>query len=180
MELTGYAVLADGSTVEADLIDLSYEGGKIRTPAVLAAGDRLNLAVFRRGMIEAEVRWSENGFAGVVFTTYEVPTRQQWPRRSERVQVVANVTMRKPGQPNFEVQILDASPEGCKIEFVDRPRVGERVWIKFHGLETLEAEVCWVENFVMGAKFAKRLHPAVFDLLVEQLSPEEPEVGGSA
>ena len=175
VELSGHALLLDGTSITVTLVDLSYEGCRIRPETPLSPGDRLKLSVFNRGLIEAEVRWFEDGFAGLAFGTYEVPTRQQWPRRSKRVPVTANVTLRKPGQPNFPVRVFDASPEGCKIEFVDRPREGDRIWVKFAGLETLEAEVCWVEEFVMGVKFARPMHPAVFDLLAERYRQENPE-----
>jgi len=171
--LSGDALLADGTKVEVSLVDLSYEGCKIRTSSALDPGDRLNLLVFDRGLIEAEVRWVEGDMAGLAFTAYEAPTRPHWPRRSERVAVSADVTLRKPGQPNYRVRVLDASPEGCKLEFIERPREGDRIWVKFDGLETLEAEVCWVEDFVMGANFAKSLHPAVFDLLVTKISQDD-------
>jgi hypothetical protein len=32
------------------------------------------------------------------------------------------------------------------VEFVDRPSVGERHWVKFDGLDGLEAEVRWVSG----------------------------------
>lgn len=169
VELVGFALLSDGTTIAATLVDLSYEGCKIRTEGPLSPGDRLKLSVFHRGLIEADVRWFEDGLAGLTFNSYEAPTRQIWPRCSERVAVTASLTLRKPGQPKFRVRVFDASPEGCKIEFVDRPSEGDRVWVRFDGLETLEAEVCWVQDFMMGVNFAKPLHAAVFDLLVERL-----------
>jgi hypothetical protein len=172
VELSGYALLPDGSTFEVALADLSYEGCKIRTATPLAPGDRLKLSVFHRGLIQAEVRWFEDGLAGLVFSTYEVPTRQHWPRRSERVAVSADVALRKPGQPNYRVRVFDASPQGCKLEFIERPQEGDRLWVKFDGIEALEAEVCWVEDFVMGVNFAKSLHPAVFDLLVTRMNQD--------
>ena len=170
--LRGEALFPDGNTVEVSLVDLSYEGCKISTSGALEPGDRLKLSVLQRGLIEAEVRWFEDGFAGLAFLTYDPPERPQWPRRSERVVVSADVTLRKPGQPNYSVRVLDASPEGCKLEFVERPRQGDRIWVKFKGLETLEAEVCWIEDFVMGVNFIKALHPAVFDLLATRISQD--------
>lgn len=169
VELTGYGLLPDGASIPVTLIDLSYEGCKIRTEHTLRPGDRLKLSVFNRGLIEAEVRWFEDGHAGLTFGTYEVPTRPQWPRRSERVAVTASVSLRRPGQPSFPVRLFDASPEGCKIERIGRPREGDKIWVRFDGLETLEASICWVEESVMGVNFAKAIHPAVFDLMVERL-----------
>ena len=173
VELSGYAVLSDGSTIAIALVDLSYEGCKVRTEAALDPGDRMKLSVFHRGLIEAEVRWCKDGIAGLIFSTYDVPIRPHWPRRSERVPVTADVILRKPGQPNFRVRVLDASMDGCRIEFVDRPVEGDRMWIKFDGLETREAEVCWVREFEMGVNFAKPMHPAVFDMVVDLLAGED-------
>lgn len=169
VELSGYGLLPDGASIAVTLVDLSYEGCKIRTADALRPGDRLKLSVFNRGLIEAEVRWFEDGHAGLTFGTYEVPVPQEWPRQSERVTLSANVSLRRPGQPNFQVRLFDASPEGCKLETAGRARQGDKIWVKFDGLETLEAEVCWVEEFVMGVNFAKAIHPAVFDLMVERL-----------
>jgi hypothetical protein len=169
VELTGYGLLPDGATIPVTLVDLSYEGCKIRSDAALLPGDRLKLSVFNRGLIEAEVRWSEDGHAGLAFGTYEVPTRPEWPRRSERVPLTASVSLRRPGQPGFKVRLFDASPEGCRIERIGRPVEGDKIWVKFDGLETLAAEVCWVAGAEMGVNFVKAMHPAVFDLMVERL-----------
>jgi hypothetical protein len=79
------------------------------------------------------------------------------------------VTSRRAGSPNFRVSIRDLSPEGCKIEFVDRPNVHEHVWVKLEGLEAIEATVCWVGAHEAGLRFDHPLHPAVFDLLVQKL-----------
>jgi transposase len=174
VELNGYTLLSDGSTIEASLLDLSYEGCKIRSAGTLRPGDMLKLSVFRLGLIEAEVRWFEDGVAGLAFSAVEdAPAPKQWPRRSERACVTADVTLRKAGQPSYRVRVLDASPEGCKVEFVDRPVQGDRVWIKFAGLETLEAEVCWVDASTMGLQFARSMHPAVFDLLLQRLAEDD-------
>lgn len=78
----------------------------------------------------------------------------------------AEVTLRRPGHNNFPVRVYDASAHGCRIEFVERPRVHDRVWVKFPGLEALEATVCWVQGFVGGVEFEKPIHTAVFDALI--------------
>jgi hypothetical protein len=174
VELSGYALLPDGTTFDAKLLDLSYEGCKIRSEITLEPGAQLKLAVFRRGLIDAEVRWFKDGIAGLVFSKAEAPAQAHWPRRNQRVPVSADVTMRKPGQPNFRVRVLDASPSGCKVEFVDRPSENDRVWIKFDGLETMEAAVSWIEGFEMGLQFAKPIHPAVFDMLIARLGDDGP------
>jgi hypothetical protein len=90
-------------------------------------------------------------------------------RRSERVPLDAGVALRRPGQLSYRVKIFDASLHGCRIEFVERPRLDEQLWVKFDGLQPLEAEVCWIEGFVVGVNFVQPMHPAVFDRLVAGL-----------
>jgi hypothetical protein len=63
----------------------------------------------------------------------------QAPRKSARVQIGAMVKLRRRGHHNFTVQVFDLSREGCKLEFLERPQLDESVWVKFEGLEILEA-----------------------------------------
>lgn len=93
----------------------------------------------------------------------------QAPRKSARVSVNAMVKLRRRGHHNFTVQAFDFSPEGCKLEFIQRPQLDETVWIKFQGLELLEASVCWVEERCVGVEFIRPIHQAVFEMLVEQV-----------
>lgn len=92
-----------------------------------------------------------------------------WPRKSARVALDAEVTLRRPGRMNYRVKIKDASPHGCRIEFVERPALAERAWVKFEGLEPLEVTVCWVKDFAAGVQFTRPMHPAVFDGLMARL-----------
>ena len=97
------------------------------------------------------------------------PPRSKQPRNKSRATVDAHVTTRRPGFHNFKVRICDLSEDGCRIEFVDRPKVGERIWVKLEGLEAIEATICWVKSGLAGARFERPLHPAVFDLLLKRL-----------
>jgi PilZ domain-containing protein len=171
--MTGFAALPDGTTADLTLLDLSYDGCGIAIEAELQPGERIKLSVLKRGAIPAEVRWYSQGKAGLVFQAdppSAEPTRH--PRQVERICISAEVSLRRPGRFNFRVQLEDLSPNGCKIEFVERPQLGERVWIRFEGLEGLEGEVCWIEDRSAGVQFVKHIHPAVFDLLIERLTSE--------
>lgn len=83
--------------------------------------------------------------------------------------MAAIVSLRRAGQLKYTVRVHDASQHGCKVEFVERPQVGEQVWIKFDGMEALEAEVCWIEGFDAGLNFARPIHPAVFEQLMTRI-----------
>lgn len=169
VRMRGHVILGDGSHHEIQLLDLSYEGCGIETAAVLEPGQALKLSVLRRGAMDAVVRWARGDKAGLAFVPDAAEAKKHWPRRSERVALSAEVTLRRLGHSNFQVTVTDASPDGCKVELVERPAEGESVLVKFEGLEALEAEVCWIGGFTAGLKYARPMHPAVFDLLVERL-----------
>lgn len=67
VSLRAFALRSDGSSVDVTLVDLSYEGCLLATEANFDVGERLQLLVRRRGIVNAEVRWSEGGKAGVRF-----------------------------------------------------------------------------------------------------------------
>jgi hypothetical protein len=168
VRMHGHIALEDGTTTEAVLVDLSYEGCSIETPAELSVDQPVTLSVLRRGAIEAVVRWASEGKAGLYFKAL-VGEKQQQPRAAKRVSVDAEVMLRRLGQNNYRVRLYDLSPEGCRVELIERPREGEHLLIRFEGVEALDAEVCWVNDFVAGLHFEKSFHPAVFELMVERL-----------
>ena len=170
VSMRAYALREDGSTEEVQLLDLSYEGCGIQAPCTFEVGEPIKLSVVRLGVIEARVQWLSGNRAGLVFAPQpKVKPKQQWPRRHRRSPLTVEVSMRRRGKINYRVRVFDASPDGCKVEIVERPRVEEQMLVKFEGLEALEAEVCWVDATTAGLKFTKSIHPAVFDLLVERL-----------
>jgi hypothetical protein len=90
-------------------------------------------------------------------------------RRSARIALHSEVSLRRSGSSTYRVSIYDISQHGCKIEFVERPMLDERIWVKFGGLEALECTVCWVDGFVAGVEFNRALHSAVFNHLLGNL-----------
>ncbi len=99
-------------------------------------------------------------------TRFSEPRPGQDPvlRKSQRVQFSADVMLRRSGKQSYRVKIFDVSPHGCKAEFVERPELDERLWVKFEGMDSLEAMVCWVRGFEVGLEFEKPIHSAVFDM----------------
>lgn len=168
--LSATATRGDGSVVEMTIVDFSHDGCGVQCVARLHEGEPLNLAVLKRGAINAEVRWASERRAGLCFTSKPEPKRSaSQPRGYERVSVEGEVAMRRAGKLNFRVRIYDISPDGCKAEFVDRPDLGEQLWVKFDGMEALEADVRWIVAAKAGLKFARPIHAAVFDMLLSRL-----------
>jgi hypothetical protein len=160
---------ADGSTGEVLVLDLSSEGCGIETVIALEAGERIKLTVPDRGAVLATVRWCEDGKAGLVFEAEDPAPEAQQPRSDERAPYRGEVLLRRLGGTGYSVHVLDISPEGCKVELVETPRIGEHLLIKFDGLEALDVEVCWVEGPIGGLKFEKSFHPAVYEQLLKRL-----------
>jgi hypothetical protein len=92
-------------------------------------------------------------------------------RRARRLVLDAEVGIRRTGAHGFRVSVFDASPNGCKIEFVERPALGERVWVKFDGLEAIEGTVRWVKGHIGGIEFHNPMHEAVFHRLCQTRRP---------
>src|SRR6476620_3046321 len=97
------------------------------------------------------------------------PPPREDPRRADRISVNAEVALRRAGKLNYQVHAYDLSPLGCKLEFVERPQLDERVWIKFEGLDSIAGSVCCVVFLRAGIQFNSEIHPAVFEALVTRL-----------
>ena len=94
----------------------------------------------------------------------------RYSRRADRVEIAGEVSLRRSAQRNYRVRAYDASPYGCRIEFVERPELEERVWVKFDGLDAIEGLVVRIDGFVAGIEFVRPMHQAVFDALKERLA----------
>lgn len=101
------------------------------------------------------------------------PERAAMPRKGPRTSLAAEVSLRRSGQHNYRANVHDISEHGCKVEFIERPKLDETVWIKFEGLEALAATVCWIDNRAVGLEFDRPVHPAVFNLLLKRLAGEQ-------
>jgi hypothetical protein len=170
VEMRAYAVRFDNSIVDLRVVDLSYDGCAVETNERLISGELLKLSVLGRGFVRATVRWYKDRKAGLLFE----PERHEHvhkERIAERLEIAAKVGLRRSASLSFPVRIFDLTRFGCKCEFVDRPQVREPVWVRFPGLDLLQAEVCWVANSNVGLRFANTIHPAVFELLLKRLQP---------
>ena len=83
--------------------------------------------------------------------------------------ITAEVQLRRSGELNYVVNAYDLSESGCKVEFVERPRTGEIVWIRFEGLASIESTVRWIGDFAVGLEFGRPLDPRVLEALMTRL-----------
>lgn len=95
----------------------------------------------------------------------DVPESRETPRRT----IAAEAQLKRSGAINYVVHAYDLSEHGCKIEFVERPRLGETVWVKFEGLEALRSTVRWTADFTAGLQFEHAIDPRVLESLIKRL-----------
>lgn len=155
--------------VDVKVVNLSYDGCSIHTLVPLLAGEVVKLSVLGRGAMSAVVRWHKARRAGLLFQV-DRRLKTRWPRRTDRVAVRAEALLRRSGRIAFRVTLFDLTRFGCKCEFIERPSIYERVWLKFDGLQSIAATVCWIEDSELGLMFGHPLHPAVFELLLTRLA----------
>lgn len=172
IELRAYAVRFDDSIIDLRVVDLSYDGCAVETNVTLIPGELLKLSVLGRGVVKATVRWYKQRKAGLLFDA-ERNAHQHQERAAERLEIAAEVSVRRSGRISYSVRTSDLTRLGCKCEFVERPGIRERVWVKFVGLESLPSEVCWIAESSVGLKFNTPIHPAVFELLLDRLQPRD-------
>lgn len=168
--LEGFAALADGTTFGLRVLDLSYDGCKVEAKLALLPGVKLKVSMLGLGgALDAVVRWSKDGKAGLKFGNEQPIEKVQKERIEERVPLSADASIRRAGRDGYRVRLFDITRTGCKVEFVERPKQGELLWVKFACLEPVEARVRWVEGFYGGLEFVRPIYPAVFELLVQRL-----------
>ena len=95
------------------------------------------------------------------------------PRRAERVTLRADIDFRRAGDHKYRVNILDFSPEGCRIEIPVNVSPGDKIWISLPGIETIAGEARWVEGWTVGVLFERPLYPSVFDMVRERMRSAE-------
>jgi len=90
----------------------------------------------------------------------------QEDRSAPRSRVTIPGTLRPSGSKGFQVQIKDLSLGGFSATAINRMHVGTVCWLTLPGLESLQAEVVWWENGVVGCAFSQLLSPVVHDNLL--------------
>lgn len=90
-------------------------------------------------------------------------------RGNSRRTIDARVLLKRSGAISYIVHAFNISEHGCKVEFVERPSVGETVWVKFGSLEPIRSTVRWTEDFTVGLEFARPIDTRVLEWLLARL-----------
>lgn len=76
-------------------------------------------------------------------------------RRSPRLAVELDVTMRELGASGVEAKVLNISETGFMAESIGQFEVGSRVWLMLPGRDRANAVVKWTAGDKLGAEFAE-------------------------
>ncbi len=72
-------------------------------------------------------------------------------------------SLREFGATKFSIDVRDLSISGFRCDTSFTLKTGGRVWLTIPGIEPLEAQVMWRDQFQYGFAFTSPLHPAVLD-----------------
>ena len=92
-------------------------------------------------------------------------------RKSERSEVSLGAALRQRGASGVTIQILDLSTHGFRAATHLELQPGTDIWLKLPGLESLHGHVVWMRGHLLGAEFARPLHPAVLQMVVRNAAP---------
>lgn len=96
-----------------------------------------------------------------VMGRYEVVAQED--RSAPRTKLVIPAQFRQSGGRPFQTTVNDLSLSGFSAVAVSQIHPGTICWLTLPGLESLQAEVIWWEDQMIGCAFANLLSPIVHD-----------------
>ena len=90
-------------------------------------------------------------------------------RRQERHAISGDVSLRQRGGTRYPASIKDVSTGGCRVELSQVMNVGDLMFIRLPGLETLQGTIRWTDGWVAGVEFDTPMHPSVLDMVEERI-----------
>ena len=100
---------------------------------------------------------------------YELAAQED--RCAPRTKLVIPAQLRASGGRAFQTVVHDLSISGFSAAAISRMHQGQLCWITLPGLESLQAEVVWWDNSIVGCAFAELLSPIVHDNILQQFAP---------
>lgn len=77
-------------------------------------------------------------------------------------------SIRPSGSTKFDVDVVDMSVVGFRLNTPAILSPGDRIWLTVPGKGGLESIVMWRDNYLYGCAFVTPLHIAVFDHILER------------
>lgn len=90
----------------------------------------------------------------------------QEDRSAPRTRISIPASLRPSGSKGFQTVVHDLSLSGFSAMAINRMHNGTICWLAIPGLESLQAEVIWWDNGLVGCAFNQLLSPIVHDNLL--------------
>jgi len=97
---------------------------------------------------------------------YEIA--EQEDRCAPRTKLTIPASLRASGGRAFQSVVHDLSISGFSAAAINRMHEGQVCWLTLPGLESLQAQVVWWENCIVGCAFTKLLSPIVHDNIIQR------------
>ena len=101
--------------------------------------------------------------------SYEMAAQED--RCAPRTKMIIPAQLRASGGRAFQTVVHDLSISGFSAAAISRMHHGQVCWISLPGLESLQAEVVWWDNSIVGCAFMELLSPIVHDNILQRYSP---------
>lgn len=94
----------------------------------------------------------------------------QEDRCAPRTKLTIPAQLRASGGRAFQSVVQDLSISGFSAASINRMHEGQICWLTLPGLESLQAQVVWWDNCVVGCAFTELLSPIVHDNILARYS----------
>ncbi|MFN4114399.1 MAG: PilZ domain-containing protein [Sphingomonadaceae bacterium] len=95
----------------------------------------------------------------------------QEDRCAPRTRLTIPAQLRASGGRAFQTVVHDLSISGFSASAISRMHPGQLCWITLPGLESLQAEVIWWDNSLVGCALEQLLNPIVHDNILTRYAP---------
>lgn len=96
----------------------------------------------------------------------------QEDRSAPRTKTLIPAQLRPSGSKGFQTVVHDLSLSGFSAMAINRMHLNSRCWLTLPGLESMQAEVVWWENGMVGCAFDQLLSPIILEKIVERWQSE--------
>jgi len=94
----------------------------------------------------------------------------QEDRCAPRTKLTIPASLRASGGRAFQSVVHDLSISGFSAASINRMHEGQICWLTLPGLESLQAQVIWWDNCIVGCAFQELLSPIVHDNIIQRYS----------
>jgi hypothetical protein len=91
----------------------------------------------------------------------------QEDRSAPRTKISIPASLRPSGLRGFQTMVQDLSLSGFSAMAINRLNVGTLCWLSLPKMESMEAEVIWWNNGLVGCAFHQLLNPIIHDNILE-------------